>query len=100
MVLVIAGLTAFAAIVFALVYQNLTGMVVYDSNFKTFHDTLTPEQRGGIVRTVRGMVGLYVMLLVVTNALWAAAACLLISHMKRLGNPAPIQDQQAASASL
>ncbi len=97
-IFIIVVLVASAAIALALVYHNLLGMVVYDYNFETFHNTLTPEQRDGIIRTVRAITDLYVMLLLVTNAVWLAAGWYLLSCIRKREHELPTKSPQATAA--
>ncbi len=89
---------ALAAIAFALVYQKVAGVLVYDFNFQAFHDTLTSEQRDGIIRTVRSIIGLYITMLAVTNGVWLAVGWFLLSRLQKRGPESPNQTLHATAA--
>jgi hypothetical protein len=78
---------AITAVAFAILYRRAEGVFLYDTNFETFHDTLTPFQRGGIVRSLHAISSLYLMLLIVTNAIWIGAGYCLLSHIKKQEQP-------------
>ncbi|MCI0743763.1 MAG: hypothetical protein L0Y58_00005 [Verrucomicrobia subdivision 3 bacterium] len=60
----------------------LAGVFMYDSNFQAFQETLSDEQRRGILWSLRSVTTGYTWLLVITNALWLGDACYLLSRLR------------------
>jgi hypothetical protein len=71
------------AVAFAFYYRVMAGVFMHDSNFQTFQDTLSDEQRRGILWSLRGVATGYTWLLVITNALWLGGACYFLSRLRR-----------------
>lgn len=71
-----------AAVAFAFYYRVMAGVFMHDSNFQTFQDTLSDEQRRGILWSLRGVATGYTWLLVMTNALWLGGAWYLLSRLR------------------
>jgi hypothetical protein len=71
----------------AFVIRPFAGMFLHDSNFKTFDDVLTVDQRTGIFMSVGSIVMIYILLLVVSNVLWMAGAWYFVSRFKKIENP-------------
>lgn len=79
----IATAVALVAVALGIFYQQMLGVLFYAYNFQVFHNILTANQRDGIVWTARSIVRLYVVLLLVTNALWLTAAWILLSRIRK-----------------
>ncbi len=67
---ILLTLVSVAAVAFAFYYGIVAGTFMHDSNFETFQEKLSEEQRRGILRSLRGVTAGYTWLLVITNALW------------------------------
>ena len=63
-----------AVVAFAFYYRVMAGVFMHDSNFQTFQETLSDEQRNGILWSLRSVATGYTWLLVMTNALWLGGA--------------------------
>ena len=74
---------ALGASAVALVYARFIVNVVYDFNYETLHNTLSQEQRDGMIGNVRANTGHIVMLLIVTNILWLVVGLFLLSRIRR-----------------
>jgi uncharacterized membrane protein YjgN (DUF898 family) len=75
-----------ALVASAFVIRPFAGMFLHDSNFQTFDDVLTAEQRAGIFMSVGSIVMIYILLLVASNVLWMAGAWYLVSRCKSSEN--------------
>jgi len=83
---IVFGLLILASLVFvgfALFYQQFVSMFIYDSNLEAFTHTLTPDQGRSILFSARSAVMIFVLLLVVSNALWIIGAWYLVSRFGR-----------------
>lgn len=72
-----------AAVAFAFYYRVMAGVYMHDSNLQTFQETLSDEQRSGILWTLTSLATGYTWLLVITNALWLSGAWYFLSRLSR-----------------
>jgi hypothetical protein len=83
---IVFGLLVFVSLLFvgfALFYQQFVSMFIYDSNLEAFTYALTSDQGHSILFSAGSAVMIYVLLLVISNALWIAGAWYLVSRFSR-----------------
>lgn len=75
-------LIAVVAVAFAFYYRVMAGVFMQDANFQTFQESLSEEQRRGILGSLRVVATGYTWLLVITNAVWLGGAWFLLSRLR------------------
>jgi glucan phosphoethanolaminetransferase (alkaline phosphatase superfamily) len=75
-------LISVAAVAFAFYYRVMAGVFMHDSNFQTFQETLSEDQKRGILWSLRSVATGYTWLLVITNVLWLVGAWYFLSRLK------------------
>ena len=74
---------ATTAITVGIFYRLMSSTVLYDNNFKLFHDKLDEIDRQGIYWTVGGLMSLLLGLLIATNLLWAIGIGVALRRARR-----------------
>ncbi len=80
--LAVLVLISAAAVAFAFYYRVMAGVFIHDSNFHTFQEILSDEQRRGILWSLHSVATCYTWLLVITNALWLGGAWHFLSRLR------------------
>ncbi len=81
-IVVLLTLASVAAIVFAVLYRVMAGVFLHDSNFDTFQQVLTSDQRRGITWSLDSITASYCWLLAITNVAWLAVAWYLLWKLR------------------
>ena len=76
-------LIALAAICFAFFYRAVAGVGLFDMNFEAFKNVLSEQQGESIINHAGAQMMLVILLMVITNALWAVGIGIALFRAQR-----------------